>query len=207
MRAQEESYAFILRVRLAGTSDGMRHAQFSVESKGVRPKKRFATFCFAVEWLGERIHEIVPGRVEGPGSTIGRMPMYKHPGVYIEHVPSGLLSVGGIDVRRGLHRSGQPRTRQRPSSSPARPCSRSRRSRRFERRGGRHSRPRRQSRRFGHAVNAFFANGGNKATSYAWPTPPAAAPTTATAVLPNPEVNTAGSFILTAKSAVPGPMC
>ncbi len=67
MRAQEESYAFILRVRLAGTSDGMRHAQFSVEEVGVRPKKRFATFLLAVEWLGERIHEIVPGHVEDRG--------------------------------------------------------------------------------------------------------------------------------------------
>jgi hypothetical protein len=67
MRAQEENYAFILRVRLAGTSDRMRHAQFIVEEVGTRRKQLFATFPLAVEWLGERINEIVPGQVEDRG--------------------------------------------------------------------------------------------------------------------------------------------
>lgn len=60
MRAQEENYAFILRVRLAGAADRMRPALFSVEEVGARRKLQFATFPLAVEWLGERIHEIVP---------------------------------------------------------------------------------------------------------------------------------------------------
>ncbi len=67
MRAREESYAFILRVRLVGTSDRMRQAQFSVEEVDARRKQQFATFQLALEWLGERINEIVPGQVEDRG--------------------------------------------------------------------------------------------------------------------------------------------
>lgn len=67
MRAQEENHAFILRVRLAGAADRVRHAQFSVEEVGARRKLRFATFPLAAEWLRERVKEIVPGQVEDRG--------------------------------------------------------------------------------------------------------------------------------------------
>jgi hypothetical protein len=64
MRAQEENHAFILRVRLVGTSERILQAQFSVEEVGALGKQQFATFQLALEWLGERINEIVPGQVE-----------------------------------------------------------------------------------------------------------------------------------------------
>ena len=54
--------------------------------------------------------------------------------------------------------------------------------------------------KFGHAVNAFFGNGGNKAYIVrVAETSGAGAPKAATSAIPNPESNTTG-FLLTAKS-------
>lgn len=66
LRAQDRTHAFILRVRLVGGS-GAAHARFSVEDVCTGGKQQFASFALAVEWLGERVHEIVSGQVEDRG--------------------------------------------------------------------------------------------------------------------------------------------
>ena len=69
VRAQEENHAFILRIRLAEDDERVRHAQFRVEEVGASRKQRFSTFLLAVEWLGERINQVVPGQVEDRGQS------------------------------------------------------------------------------------------------------------------------------------------
>ncbi|MCB4768042.1 phage tail sheath subtilisin-like domain-containing protein [Ancylobacter sp. Lp-2] len=126
--------------------------------------------------------------------------MYKHPGVYIEHVPSGLLAIEAAStsvaafigpVKRG------------PVGEPVFITSVSQFALQFGllndgTNGIRDEGDNADS--FGHAVNAFFGNGGNKA--YIVRVAEASggnAPTAATAAIPNPESNTTG-FLLTAKS-------
>ena len=67
MRAQEETHAFILRVRLVGGAERGVQARFSVEDVGAGQTQHFATFALAVERLGARVHEIVSGQVEDQG--------------------------------------------------------------------------------------------------------------------------------------------
>ena len=128
------------------------------------------------------------------------MPMYKHPGVYIEHVPSGLLAIEAAStsvaafigpVRRG------------PVGKPEFITSVSQFAQQFGTLNDGANGIRDQgdeADKFGHAVNAFFGNGGNKAyVVRVAETSGVNAPLAATAAIPNPEVNTSG-FLLTAKS-------
>jgi phage tail sheath protein FI len=128
------------------------------------------------------------------------MPMYKHPGVYIEHVPSGLLAIEAAStsvaafigpVRRG------------PVGKPVFITSVSQFVQQFGTLNDGANGIRDEgdnADKFGHAVNAFFGNGGNKAYVVRVAEATGAnAPMAATAAIPNPEVNTSG-FRLTAKS-------
>ena len=126
--------------------------------------------------------------------------MYKHPGVYIEHVPSGLLSVEAASTSVAAFIGPVSRG---PVGEPVFITSATLFAQQFgalnDAAGGIRDLGDNPD-HFGHAVNAFFANGGNKA--YIVRVADATgggAPATATAVLPNPEVNTTG-FILSAKS-------
>lgn len=127
--------------------------------------------------------------------------MYKHPGVYIEHVPSGLLAIEAAStsvaafigpVRRG------------PVGEPVFVTSATLFAQQFgalnDSSGGIRDLDDKVD-KFGHAVNAFFANGGTKAYIVRV-AENAAAPDelkTAAAVMANPEDPLKG-FILTAKS-------
>jgi uncharacterized protein len=128
------------------------------------------------------------------------MPIYKHPGVYIEHVPSGLLAIEAAStsvvaligpVRRG------------PVGEPVFITSVSQFALQFGTLNDGANGIRDEgdnADKFGHAVNAFFGNGGNKAYIVrVAETSGAGAPKAATAAIPNPESNTTG-FLLTAKS-------
>jgi phage tail sheath protein FI len=128
------------------------------------------------------------------------MPMFKHPGVYIEHVPSGLLAIEAAStsvaafvgpVRRG------------PVGEPVFITSVSQFAQQFGTLNDAANGIRDEgdvADKFGHAVNAFFGNGGNKAYIVrVAETGGGNAPAAATAAIPNPEVNTSG-FRLTAKS-------
>lgn len=128
------------------------------------------------------------------------MPMYKHPGVYIEHVPSGLLAIEAAStsvaafigpVKRG------------PVGEPVFLTSVSQFALQFgalnDGAGGIRDEGD-VADKFGHAVNAFFGNGGNKAYIVrVADTNDENSPATATAVIPNPESDATG-FRLTAKS-------
>ena len=126
--------------------------------------------------------------------------MYKHPGVYIEHVPSGLLAIEAAStsivafigpVKRG------------PIGKPEFISSVTQFVQQFGTLNDGANGIRDEgddADKFGHAVNAFFGNGGNKAYIIrVAETSGASAPTVATAAIPNPESNTTG-FLLTAKS-------
>ena len=129
--------------------------------------------------------------------------MYKHPGVYIEHVPSGLLAIEAAStsvaafvgpVRRG------------PVGEPVFVTSATLFAQQFGALSGGSGGIRDDGStvdKFGHAVNAFFSNGGTKAyivrvaEDGGVPNPLRAA----TAVMANPDPQTPGKgFILTAKS-------
>lgn len=126
--------------------------------------------------------------------------MYKHPGVYIEHVPSGLLAIEAAStsvaafigpVKRG------------PVGEPVFITSASQFALQFgalnDGAGGIRDEGD-DADKFGHAVNAFFGNGGNKAYIVrVAETSGGNAPAAAKAVIPNPEDAAAG-FLLTAKS-------
>lgn len=128
--------------------------------------------------------------------------MYRHPGVYIEHVPSGLLAIEAAStsvaafvgpVRRG------------PVGAPVFVTSASLFAQQFGALIGGSGGIRDEGDdvdKFGHAVNAFFANGGTKAyiVRVAESGPGNTNPlTAATAVMANPEAPAKG-FLLTAKS-------
>ena len=128
------------------------------------------------------------------------MPIYKHPGVYIEHVPSGLLAIEAAStsvaaligpVKRG------------PVGEPVFITSVTQFAQQFGALNDGTNGIRDEgdnADKFGHAVNAFFGNGGNKAYIVRVAEASGAnAPKAATAAIPNPESNTAG-FLLTAKS-------
>lgn len=126
--------------------------------------------------------------------------MYKHPGVYIEHVPSGLLAIEAAStsvaafvgpVKRG------------PIGEPVFITSVSQFALQFGTLNDGANGVRDEgdtADKFGHAVNSFFGNGGNKAYIIrVAEASGAGAPVAATAAIPNPESNTTG-FLLTAKS-------
>lgn len=126
--------------------------------------------------------------------------MYKHPGVYIEHVPSGLLAIEAAStsvaafigpVKRG------------PVGVPEFVNSASQFAQKFgalnDGAGGILD-VGEQADKFGHAVNAFFGNGGNKAYIVRVAEMSGAnAPVTAKTVLANPDSTTHG-YIISAKS-------
>jgi uncharacterized protein len=127
------------------------------------------------------------------------MPMYKHPGVYIEHVPSGLLAIEAAStsvaafigpVRRG------------PVGEPVFVTSATLFAQQFgalnDSSGGIRDDGDTVD-KFGHAVSAFFSNGGSKAYIVRVAGTDAGAPTAATAAMANP-APTGGGFRLTAKS-------
>ena len=126
--------------------------------------------------------------------------MYKHPGVYIEHVPSGLLAVEAASTSTAVFIGPVKRG---PVGEPVFITSATLFAQQFGALGDSAGGIRDEgdaADRFGFAVNAFYANGGNKA--YIVRVADASgggAPATATAVLPNPESGTTG-FVLTAKS-------
>lgn len=126
--------------------------------------------------------------------------MYKHPGVYIEHVPSGVLAIEAAStsiaafigpVKRGpvgqpvfISNSGQFAEQFGVLNDPA---------------GGIRDEGDNAD-KFGHEVNAFFANGGTKAYIVrVAEASGAGAPASAVAVIANPELANSG-FELTAKS-------
>lgn len=126
--------------------------------------------------------------------------MYKHPGVYIEHVPSGLLAIEAAStsvaafigpVKRG------------PVGEPVFITSVSQFALQFGMLNDGANGIRDEGDnpdKFGHAVNAFFSNGGNKAYIVrVADASGAGSPASAVAAIPNPEVNTS-AFLLTAKS-------
>ncbi|MCC0029717.1 MAG: phage tail sheath subtilisin-like domain-containing protein [Brucellaceae bacterium] len=119
--------------------------------------------------------------------------MYKHPGVYIEHVPSGLLAIEAAStsvaafvgpVKRG------------PVGEPVFITSASQFALQFgalnDGAGGIRDEGD-SADKFGHAVNAFFGNGGNKAYIVrVAETSGTNAPATASTAIPNPEDATRG---------------
>jgi phage tail sheath protein FI len=129
------------------------------------------------------------------------MPMYRHPGVYIEHVPSGLLAIEAAStsvaafvgpVRRG------------PVGEPVFVTSASLFAQQFGALTGGSGGIRDNGDsvdKFGHAVNAFFSNGGTKAyiVRVAENGTGLNVLKAATAVMANPE-DPAKGFVLTAKS-------
>ena len=128
------------------------------------------------------------------------MPIYKHPGVYIEHVPSGLLAIEAAStsvaafigpVRRGT--VGKPEFITSVSQFAQQFGTLNDGTNGIRDEGD-------TADKFGNAVNAFFGNGGNKAYIIrVAETSGAGAPKAATSAIPNPESNTTG-FLLTAKS-------
>lgn len=126
--------------------------------------------------------------------------MYKHPGVYIEHVPSGLLAIEAASTSTAAFIGPVKRG---PVGEPVFITSASQFAQQFgalndgaggiRDEGG-------SADKFGHAVNAFFGNGGNKAyivrvAEHNVATPLAAAST----IIPNPE-DAAVAFEITARS-------
>lgn len=126
--------------------------------------------------------------------------MYKHPGVYIEHVPSGLLAIEAAStsiaafigpVKRG------------PVGEPVFISNAAQFAQQFgilnDGAGGIRDEGDNVD-KFGHEVGAFFYNGGTKAYIVRVAEPSGSGePDSATAVLPNPE-DVAAGFLLTAKS-------
>ncbi len=122
--------------------------------------------------------------------------MYKHPGVYIEHVPSGLLAIEAAStaiaafigpVKRG------------PIGEPVFISNTSQFAQQFGSLDGGAGGIRNEGGlpdKFGHAVNAYFANGGTKA----YIVRVAEGASVATAVIPNPDDATQ-AFEIAAKSA------
>lgn len=126
--------------------------------------------------------------------------MYKYPGVYIEHVPSGLLAVEAASTSVAAFVGPVPRG---PVGEPVFITSPTQFAQIFGDPGdtgggirnlGEHPD------RFAHAVNAFFANGGSKAyVMRVAETAGAGAPAAADATMPNP-ADAARGFLLTATS-------
>lgn len=127
--------------------------------------------------------------------------MYKHPGVYIEHVPSGLLAIEAAStsvaafigpVKRG------------PVGDPVFISNPGQFAQQFgilnDGTGGIRDEGDNAD-KFGHEVNAFFANGGTKAYIVRVAEKSGAnAPNSATTVIPNPENAAAQAFEITANS-------
>lgn len=61
-RGRDETYSFILRLRLFIAGEGGRsRVHFSVEDVAAGRTEQFASFALAAQHLEARIHEIVPG--------------------------------------------------------------------------------------------------------------------------------------------------
>ena len=127
--------------------------------------------------------------------------MYKHPGVYIEHVPSGLLAIEAAStsvaafigpVKRG------------PVGEPVFLTNASQFAQAFgvlnDGAGGIRDEGD-EADKFGHAVNAFFANGGTKAYIVRVAEDNAGNLSRAAAAIPNPEDNARGFALEAANPA------